>query len=530
MRGIVAGGSQQTVDAGAQILRQGGNAVDAAIAAAAASYTGEIMLASPGGGGFATLKQPGQPPVVYDFFVNTPGLGEDRRGTGDLDFTPITVVYESGTSVYHLGHASSAVPGDIAGFAQILDDAGTMPLADVLQPAIRLAREGITLNRYQAYLIRLVDVIFDYDESCRRLYAPHGDWLPEGDHFASPELAHTLERIAQDGWRTFYSGELARIIADDQTTRGGLITADDLAAYRVIKRDPLRFAYKSHTIFTNPPPSSGGILIAYALALLGRADLSDLVHGDADHNALLAEIQRQVALARLRDDPAAMRESAAWVRWLSGPHVDTDWTAAEAAYRAGRARHGPGLHPPMHSSTTHISAIDETGLAVGLTTTCGESAGYAVHGTGIVMNNMLGEEELNPGGFHSYTPGTRLSSMMSPTVVSDADGMTLVLGSGGAARLRDAIFQMLSNTLDWSLPVADAVTAPRVHFDGTTLHLEGGYDAAAADELEARGYAVSRWPDIAFYYGGTHAARRDPDGTFSGAGDPRRGGAVAVVD
>lgn len=529
MKGIIAGGSAQTVEAGAAMLRQGGNAVDAAVAAAFASYIAEIMLSSPGGGGFATLQAPGRDPVIYDFFVDTPGRGQDRRGVADLDFSPVTVVYENGESIYHLGHASSAVPGDIAGLARLLADAGTMPLADVLQPAIRLAREGITLSAYQAYLIALVISIFDYHESCRRLFAPAGTWLQPGERFRSPDLADTLERLAAEGWQSFYTGSIAADILSDQRKLGGLITAEDLAAYRVITRAPLTMQYKGHTVHTNPPPSSGGILIAYALSLLGRADLRGLTHGDADHVALLAEVQRQVAAARRRDDPAAL-PPADWTRWLDGPGAASDWATARAAWERNRAGRDPGLHPRTHSATTHISAIDESGLAVGLTTTNGESAGYAVEGTGILMNNMLGEEDLNPGGFFTYEPGTRMSSMMAPTILTDGDGLTLVLGSGGAARLRDAIFQLLSNTLDWSLPAEEAVNRPRVHFDGETLHLEGGSDPATAATLSERGYTVNLWDTIAFYYGGTHVARRDPDGTFSGAGDRRRGGAVAVVE
>ena len=530
MKGIVAGGSQQTVDAGAAMLRQGGNAVDAAVAAAFACYLGEIMLATPGGGGFALVDGPGRDPVLYDFFCSTPGQGEDRRGSGAMDFAPITVVYESGTSVYHLGRASSAVPGDIAGLTQLLADAGTMPLDAVLQPAIRLARDGFTLNDYHAYLIKLVDVIFSYDASCLQVYAPQGHWIEAGETYTNPRLAETLARIAAEGPATFYTGALAADIAADQQAHGGLITADDLAAYRVIKRQPLRFDYQGHTIYTNPPPSLGGILIAYAMQLRGRADLRRMAHNDADHAVLLAEIQRQVTVARLRDDPGALTAPEAWAAWLDGDRQASDWAAVVMALAGGGGRLRGPHEPDGPKSTTHISAIDDSGLCVGLSMTAGETAGYMVGDTGILMNNMLGEEELNPHGFHQWSPGERLPSMMAPTIVSDAGGMRLIVGSGGAARLRTAISQLLSNVLDWGLPVDQAVSRPRVHLQDDVVHLEGGYDPAEADQIEARGYDVSRWPDIAFYFGGTHVALRDGDGRFSGAGDARRGGAVAVVE
>ena len=528
MKGIVSGGSQQTVDAGAAILRQGGNAVDAVVASVFAAYLGEIMLATPNGGGFALVHAPDRDPELYDFFCATPGVGEDKRGEG-MDFAPITVVYESGTSVYHLGRASTAVPGDIAGLAQLLADYGTMPLEAVIQPALRLAREGFILNDYQAYLIRLVDVIFEFDASCLRIFQPEGRWIAPGERYANPWLATTLERLAAEGWQTFYTGELARAMVRDHEARGGLVTLDDLAAYRVIKREPLSFDINGHTIYTNPPPSLGGILIAYGLGLFGRADLTGRTHGDAAHVALLAEIQRQTNTARLRDDPGSLADVRACLDWLTGDQAEADWAAVIAALARRDVRLGPN-EPPGHTSTTHISAMDETGLAVGISTTPGETAGYAIGETGILANNMLGEEELSPLGFHQWEPGVRLASMMAPTLVTDSNGWQLVVGSGGAARLRTAIMQLLSNVLDWQMPLDEAVRAARYHFQNDVLDLEAGFDPVAADVLESRGYTLSRWPDRAFYFGGTHVSLRDREGRFSGMGDDRRGGAVAVVE
>ncbi|MBN1678867.1 MAG: gamma-glutamyltransferase [Anaerolineae bacterium] len=529
MKGVIAGGSQQTVAAGAEMFRQGGNAVDAAVAAAFASYMGEVMLSTPGGGGFALVYGPDHAPVVYDFFCATPCLGNDRRGAADLDFAPVTVVYESGTSVYHLGRGSSAVPGDVAGLTQLLEEAGTLPLETVLQPAIRLAREGVVLNDYQAYLIRLVDMIFDYDASCRAIYAPGGDWLKAGERLVNHALANTLETIASDGWQAFYTGDIGAAIVADQAAHGGLITAGDLAAYKVIKREPLRFEYKGNTIYTNPPPSAGGILIAYAMRLFGNADLSDLMYGGGRHVALLAEIMQQTNIARQRDRPMRLPHAPAWRAWLSARRLSSDWVKVMAALMLKRTRPGPN-EPAGPKSTTHISVMDETGLCVGLSFTSGETAGYFVDGTGVLMNNMLGEDELNPDGFHHWKPGQRLSSMMAPTIVVENDSPRLVVGSGGAARLRSAIFQVLSNVLDWRMPVADAVARSRVHYENNVLHLEGGSHPGAPPVLEARGYTLNRWDKRTFYFGGTHAVQCDPDGTFSGAGDIRRGGAVAVVD
>ncbi|GAB4572851.1 MAG: gamma-glutamyltransferase [Anaerolineae bacterium] len=527
-KGIIAGGSEQTVSAGAEMLRRGGNAVDAAVAAAFASFVGEPILSTPSGGGFATVFVPGQAPVVYDFFCTTPGLGEDRRGAG-IDFVPVTVQYESGTSVYHIGRASSAVPGNVPGLAQLLADAGTLPLDVVLEPAIRLAREGYILSEKQADLIQLVDVILAYDPRCGTVFAPQGRFVRAGERFRNTALAATLEQVARDGWETFTTGAVAEAMVADQAAHGGLITADDLASYQVVRREPLRFDYGNTTIYTNPPPSAGGILIAYMLALFAGIDRAGMAHNSADHAALVAEIMRQVALARVRDRPAKLPDPAAWDGWLNGPRLAQDRAAIAAALASGTARRGwPEHNGP--ASTTHISVMDENGLAVGLTTTPGETAGYMVGDTGILANNILGEEELSPDGFLVWEPGMRLASMMAPTITADADGARLVMGSGGAARLRSAIFHLLSNVLDWGMGLAAAVDAPRVHLEGDVLDLEGGFSPAEADQLEARGYVVSRWPGRAFYFGGTHAVQREPSGRLTGAGDARRGGAVAIVD
>ena len=528
MKGIIAAGSKQTAEAGAEMLRRGGNAVDAVVAAAFASFIGETIISTPAGGGFALLHAPGRDPVLYDFFCTAPGMGRDGLPP-EMDFRPITVVYESGTSVYHIGRASSAVPGNIAGLAQLLEEAGTLPLAVTLEPAIRMAREGFALSAYQAYLIHLVEAILSHDSACLAIFAPEGRLLNEGEHFANPALADTLEQVAREGWQTFYTGALAEAIVADHAAHGGLITAEDLAAYRVIKREPLRFTYKAYTVYTNPPPSAGGMLIAYALRLFGRADLSSLTHGSADHIALLTEIMQQVNVASHRDRPAMLPDPAAWAAWLSDSHMAADWEAVAAALASGKARHSADI-PGGPPATTHISAMDESGLAVGLTTTPGETAGYVVGETGILMNNILGEDALNPEGFHKWPPGTRPPSMMAPTIAADDSGPRLVAGSGGANRLRSAIFHFLSNVLDWGMPLAEAVDRPRTHLENGVIDLEGGYDPAAADELEARGYAVSRWPGRAFYFGGTHVTHRTRSGRLEGAGDPRRGGAVVRVE
>lgn len=535
MKGIVTGGSQQTVDAGAEMLRRGGNAVDAAVAAIFAGFMAEAAITAPGGGGFALVDAPGQDPVVYDFFCAMPGLGRTKPLAEDIDFTCVSLDFEDSSDSFRVGRGATAVPGNPAGLAMLLAERGTLPLAVVLGPTIRLAREGYALSPAQAYLIKLVSSnILCYTPGSAAIFAPAGRLLRAGEHFSNPALAETLETLAVAGMESLYTGALANLLVADHAAHGGLITAQDLASYTVIKREPLRYTYRGRTLYTNPPPSMGGILIAFALQLLDRTDLGDLAHGGADHVALLAEVMRATAEARRSDRPSRLPDPAAWDAWLHGPAVEHAWARVRARLAGDAPRTGTGL-PGGPSSTTHVSVIDESGLSVGITTTPGETGGYVVGDSGLLMNNILGESDLNPDGFHLWTPGERLYSMMAPTLVDTSDPALghperLIVGSGGSNRLRSAILQLLSNVLDWRLPLAEAAERARVHFENDVLDLEAGYDPGAADALAAGGYNVRRWRERSLYFGGTHGVLRRWNGALVGAGDSRRGGSVAMVE
>ena len=530
-RGIIAGGSQQTVDAGAEILRQGGNAVDAAVAAAFASFVAEGAIATIGGGGFATVAGPGREPEVYDFFVNAPGLGTDGRLPDGLDFNAVPIVFVGTTEHFHVGRGSTAVPGNVAGLAQLLAEAGTLSLADVVAPAARLARQGFILSEAQEYIIHLLTNILRYTPGCAALFAPEGRPLNAGERFANPAFAETLEHLAAQGPECFYTGDLAATIVADQQSGGGLLTAEDLARYRVVKRQPLAFTYRDHTLVTNPPPSLGGILIAYALGVLAHApSLRKLSHSSAAHVSLLAEVMRAANTARQADSPAQCITPEEWAAFLAPERLAAAWADVQRALREGPPR-PVADDPGGPSSTTHISVLDEHGLAVSLTTTPGETGGYVVGETGMLMNNILGEADLNPDGFHRWAAGARLSSMMAPTIVLDPDGSPrVVIGSGGANRLRSAVLQVTSNLLDFGLKADKAANWARVHFENGLLDLEAGIDEVVGTVLDMRGYRVNQWEGQSLYFGGAHVVARREDGRLTGAGDRRRGGSVARVD
>lgn len=527
MNGIVAAGSAPTAQAGASMYTQGGNAVDAAVAAAFASMVAEASISSFGGGGFALLHDGTQEPQLYDFFCAMPGIGavdfEAQRQA--LDFVEVPIRFADTPSTYTIGRGSTAVPGNPAGLAQLLRDAGRLPLSAVLEPAIGLAQEGLAVPEGQGNVMRSIERVLTHTPESAALFAPQGTLLQEGERYHNPAFAETLRHFAQRGDESVYRGDIAQAIVQDQGQNGGLITLDDLARYRVQVRRPLQLRYRGHRFYTNPPPSPGGILIAYALHLLEQADLSGMRHGSAEHVALLAEIMQQANLARHRDN--LVQHVDTWQEYLARD-FSADWDAVQARLAGDAAADVP--HRASGSpNTTHISAIDAHGLAVSITTTPGATGGYVVGATGILTNNILGERDLNPQGFHRATPGTRLQSMMSPTVVDTAGGRRLVLGSAGSSRIRSAILQVISNLVDWDHDLYSAVNEARVHYENDALDLEWGYREEAAVALEQRGYNVRRWSVMNLYFGGAHVALQDLDGSLQGAGDLRRGGVAVVV-
>ncbi len=543
--GVVAAGHPQTAAAGAEALRRGGNAVDAAVAAVLASFVCESPLTGFGAGGFMLIHTPGEggpgrgavepPPdadpgsqaeessdVLLDFFCAAPGLGGAKPSS---ELLPVPVYFDETPQVFHVGAASCAVPGNPAGLEMAAGGHGSMPLDELASEAIRLAREGVTVTAEQAYLFEILEPILTRTPECAGLYAPRGERLREGDTFLYPEVAEALERFGAEGSEPFYRGDIARALCDWVRERGGALGTEDLAAYESIEREPARIRFRGAEVLTNPPPSSGGILIALALGLLerlgGRSDVERLVAASEAANASRGDefdeglhrdgyLDRFLAPARL-DEIAARIGAGEWVGGLHG---------------AG----GPGEDPAGLGSTTHIAALDGDGMCASVTCSNGACSGEVVPGTGVHLNNMLGEEDLNPRGFHQIEPGRRVSSMMSPTAVLRDGRVELTLGSAGSNRIRSAILQTALRVIEDGMPAGEAVRAGRVHFEAGTVQAEPGVDPEALDRLELRGVPVVRWQRQNLYFGGCQAVVRDPaTGELSGGGDPRRGGAVALA-
>ena len=503
-RGVVAAGHPLTAEAGASILREGGNAVDAAVAAVMASFSLESALTGLGAGGFMIIDAPGSEPVLLDFFVAAPGHSDRER---QKELLPVPVHFDANTTqVFNTGAASCGVPGVAAGLAVALERFGSIGLADLIGPGVHFAREGAPLNREQAYVLRILEPIYTATAEAREIYAPDGHILAEGECFRYPDLALALERFAAEGPDAFYAGEVANRIEQYVCDLGGVLSRADLAAYEVIPRKPVGATFRGHEIFTNPPPSAGGILIAYCLSMLDRLGSDDVVG--------TARVMKLANEAR----------GAGFAEGLSEAGFAEDFLAP------GRIESALGSSGDRLGSTTHLAAMDSEGLCASVTCSNGTGSGLVVPGTGIHLNNMLGEEDLNPLGFHMALPGSRVSSMMSPTVIRSGGEVVAGLGSAGSNRIRSAVLQTTVNLLGHGMAPQEAVDAGRIHLEGGLLQAEPGVDPEALSSIESGGQEVFRWTSRNLFFGGVQVVTRDPEsGRLDGGGDPRRGGAVAYA-
>jgi len=487
---MVAAGHPLTARAGARVLRAGGNAVDAALAAMLTSWVAEPLLTGPGAGGYLLHAAPPEEPVLLDFFVSAPGAGLDPLHR-PAPMLPVDVDFGDAHQIFNVGPASCGTWGTPAGIEAAHARWGSVPLAELAAPAAALAREGVPLGPEQAYVAEILQGILVSTPESRALFAPGGALLRAGDAFVCPELGDTIERLGAEGAAPFYAGDVGTRVRTWLADRGGCVTERDLAGYAATPLRPVQATYRTRTVLSPPPPNAGGVLIALALGLLDRAPAPPSV---------TAIVDAMEAAQRARTDD--------FVDGLAVPGF---------ADRLLASRLG---------STTHISVVDRDGRACSVTCSNGEGSGIVVPGTGIHVNNMMGEDDLNPLGFHLYPPGRRLPSMMAPTVVVGPDGVELVVGSAGSNRIRSAVLQTIVGVIDHGWPAQRAIDAPRVHLEDGTVFAEPGVDVAA---LREAGRSVTEFRAPNLFFGGVQAVERVPGtGDMSGGGDPRRGG-VAVA-
>ncbi|HET6444214.1 MAG TPA: gamma-glutamyltransferase [candidate division Zixibacteria bacterium] len=535
MRGVISAGDAETAATGAAILRKGGNAVDAAVAAAFASFIAEIGFVHLGGSGLAQVFKPGNGdrdtnPVVYDFFSPMPGIG--RSGLPDpLDFQKVTVDFGPTTQDFYLGRGSVAVPGNIAGLCILSSENGRLPLSTLLEPAIKLAREGFNLSDFQAANCELLRPMYTYTAGMRQIFNKNGRLILPGESLFIPHLAQTLEELARNGEIYARSGPLAQAIVADQEEHGGLITSADLEQFEVARHKAISVQYREYEVLLPPPSSIGGVLTAFTLNLLGHFEVGKYRHHSAEHLQLLFEVMAATTRARpVWDSLSGEYASDEALAYFLHPSFVGRYVDEVKSALSGDTNFPVLSEPTPRPDTSHISVIDGEGLAVSLTTTAGESAGYVVPGTGLIPNNILGEEDLHPAGFHILPPGQRINTMMTPTIVLCDGTIRLVVGSGGSIRIRSAIMQVLSNLLDFRMKLDPAVNLARVHLESGVFHCEHGVDPEAMSKLESMGYKLNRWDRRSIYFGGAHSVSRTPSGRLVAAGDNRRGGSIEVVD
>jgi gamma-glutamyltranspeptidase / glutathione hydrolase len=504
--GVVAAGHPLTAAAGARVLREGGNAVDGAVAAMLTSFAAEPLLTGLGAGGYMLVAGAGEAPVLLDFFVQAPTRLDDGS---EVELHAIDVSFGDAAQVFHIGPSSCGVYGTPAGVCEAVARWGTVPLADLTAPAAQLARSGVVLNVGQAYIAEILAELLTSTPECAALWSPAGHVLREGERLRNPELGDALDRLGAEGAEPFYRGDVATATCDWLEAHGGSLTHEDLAGYHAIEREPVRIAYRDREILTNPPPSAGGTLLAYALALLDRGPEPPTLRGVVQAMAAAQSERTPEFLSGLSEQGFAERLLAA--RLGSGTAIE------------------PGDGGNL-GATTHISVLDGAGCACSVTCSNGEGSGVVVPGTGMHLNNMMGEQDLNPLGFHRHPAGRRMPSMMAPTVAMRGGDVELVLGSAGSNRIRSALLQTIVGVVDHGMSVREAVDAPRMHFEDGVLYSEPGIAVDELRDLDTSAGAdvrLVRFGSRNLFFGGVQAVQHRPGERSAGAGDPRRGG-VAV--
>ncbi len=500
----IAASSQIAANAGAVTADQGGNAVDAAVAACFAAMCTDPGIIGPGASGFVTVHPRDRDPVVIDAYAEMPGRGlpAERFGGGGRE---IFMEYGGGMKTI-IGHGSVATPGAIAGLGAAMERYGELPWAVVLEPAIEWADRGFPLGRTSSdYMAYSAELIFGWlPESHAALHHSNGKRLHEGDLVKIAGLGDALRLLAREGAACFYTGELGRRMVEDMEANGGIITMADLEAYRPIVRAPTVIDLDDWKIATNPPPAVGGASLAALLILLAGVPADA---PEAEHVARHAAAQHAVFSYRDRVFDAADDRTAAARVLLEAAHMGDFGTL---------------LASP---STIHVSAVDSDGTACSMTVSAGYGSGVMIPGTGMWLNNSLGELELLPDGYHGFTPGTRLPSNMAPTIAYKP-GEVLAIGSPGASRITSALAQSLHNFIHRGMALTDAIEHPRLHveeFQGSAVIAhEPGLPIGRHDELGKRGF-----PDRSMYFGGVQAALWDHSAGLFEVADPRRTGGIA---
>ncbi|SCC23347.1 gamma-glutamyltransferase [Kosakonia oryziphila] len=524
-QGMVASVDEAATRVGVDILKQGGNAVDAAVAVGYALAVTHPQAGNLGGGGFMLIRTKEGNVTAIDFREMAPAAATrdmflDDQGNPDSK--------KSLTS-----HLASGTPGTVAGFSMALEKYGTLPLKKVVQPAIKLAKQGFVVNDALANDLKIYgSEVLPNNENSKAIFWKDGEPLKKGDKLVQSNLARSLEMIAEKGPDAFYKGAIAEQIAQQMSKNGGLITQEDLANYKAVERTPISGDYRGYQVYSMPPPSSGGIHIVEILNILENFDLAKYGFGSADAMQVMTEAEKYAYADRSEylGDPDFVKvpwqalTNKAYAKSIAA-QIDLNKARPSSQIRPGK------LEPYESNQTTHYSVVDKEGTAVAVTYTLNTvfGTGIVAGNTGILMNNEMDDFSAKPGVPNVYglvggdanavEPGKRPLSSMSPTIVLK-DGKTwLVTGSPGGSRIITTVLQMVVNSIDFGMNVAEASNAPRFHHQWLPdeLRVEKGFSPDTLKLLEQKGQKVV----VKEAMGSTQSIMVAPDGTLYGASDPR---------
>jgi len=504
MRIAVSATGHQALAAGLEVADDGGNAVDAALAAGFVALATEPGMVSLAGGCYAAVWPADAEPVVVDGNVEMPGRGADPAQFGH-GVREVVTSYGGGVTM-HAGPGSVATPGVVPAFGLVHDRHARLDWGRLIRPAQRAVTDGYPMSHAAArYLAIVADTLFAPDPEAFALLTSDGGLLGGGERTTNHALAEVLGQLMADGPGLFTSGAVGRALVDQMAAEGGLITTQDLTEYRPVERPAYRLGVGDWDVAVNPPPAVGGPMLAVMLGELAR-------RGDQWTWSDAIEVQRAVLGYRLDVHDRSWDLEADGLAMLA--RIGTEGLAG---------LRGSG-------STAHISAVDENGTACAITMSSGYGAGSVIPGTGILLNNCLGEAELNAHGLHAVAPGTRLASNMAPTTARAVDGRTLAIGSPGADRITSALLLVLGQGMLHGADLQHAISRPRVHVrrsdDGYVAEHEA--EPALAEAVAASGLTSHEYPEPHMYFGGVGAALLTADGLLEAAGDQRREAAVGA--
>jgi gamma-glutamyltranspeptidase/glutathione hydrolase len=524
--GLVTSVEQNATEAGAAVLRKGGNAVDAAVAVAFALAVTHPSAGNIGGGGFMIVRRSSGETTAIDFREAAPAAATPEKNKAMLDGGAF-------------GYASAAVPGTVAGLYLAHEKFGKRPWAELVAPAITLAQKGHKLGLRQGQVLGWNWEKLKKDPVARATYGHGKEALKTGDVWKQPDLARTLTAIAKEGPKGFYEGPVAAKIEKAMKAHGGLITAADLAAYKAVLREPIRFSYRGFDVATMPPPSMGGVAFAEIMLSLERWRAYEAPADSGQSLHLFIEASRRAYSERrlAGADPDAQPADATatlLARLLGGAHLETrkppldrDHATPSTALASATAE-----EPAESPQTTHFSIVDAEGNAVSCTYTQSAAFGskVVIPGTGVLLANAMGAFSII--GPNALAPGKRMASSMTPTIVSQHGKLALVLGSPGGDTIPNTVAQVFRNLVDYGLTVDEAVSHARIHHqyfpDKVRVEKLNPPPKAALDDLVKRGHTLDF---DAIPMGDANEILIDiPTGTAYGTIDKREGGKALGID